>query len=312
MFFVDENPLPFVQRFHWIVATFGLLLASTAVVAAIFSRLPYWYTPFTVGSFLFFDRLSERFAGRSLIRFLARGRWRVGVWMYLVSAGTALAVDFVYGRILAGAWVYPPRRGVANIAVPVFFHYPFGFLSLYATFETVRGVLGVAGRSPPRNHHLKDSRHFKIKSTWRFETLGKWYGRVSLIALGLCLIVPLLNYWLNANQEEGELLFIVMLVSTAAFDGARELLTGDSMLRELGAHGSRFAAAIVITLAWAILINEGPNVFAREWVYLASPFGLPLWLILILGWPFLLVVSASVYETTIALTSRNLGYTGIE
>ena len=84
------------------------------------------------------------------------------------------------------------------------------------------------------------------------------------------------------------------------------------MLRELGAHGWRYAAAIVITLAWAILVNEGPNVFAREWVYLASPFGLPLWLILILGWPFLLVVSASVYETTIALTSRNLGYTGIE
>ncbi len=274
------------------MAITGFVLASAAVIAAIFWRFPYWYTPLTIGSFLFFDWLSERLAGRSVLQFIARGHWRVGALIYFVASGLAFVVDVVYGRILADAWIYPPWRGIANIAVPVFFHYPFGFLSLYATFQTVRGLFGVAATRP-------------------FD-LDERYGRVSFVVLALCLVVPLLNFWLNGNRGEVELLFVVMPVSTVAFDGAREAMTGDSMLRELGANGWRYAAAIVITLAWAVLINEGPNVFAHEWVYLTHPFGLPLWLVLILGWPFLLVVSATVYETTIALTAPNSGYTAFD
>jgi hypothetical protein len=289
------------------MAIVGLLLASAAVVAAIFWRFPYWYTPFTIGSFLVFDRLSQRFAGRSVLQFLACGRWRVGVLVYFLAAGLALIVDVLYGRVLAGAWVYPTWRGIANIVVPVFFHYPFGFLSLYATFQTLRGLLGVAARSAYGN-----SRPTGAKSTLRFESIGKWYGRVSPVALGLCLAAPLLNFWLNANRGESELIFTVMLVGTVAVDGTRDALAGDSMLRELDAYGWRYAAAVILTLAWAILVNEGPNVFAREWVYLKDPFSLPLWLMLILGWPFLLVVSAAAYETTRALTCRNLGYTRLE
>jgi hypothetical protein len=286
------------------MAVIGLLLSSAAVVAAIFAGFPYWYTPFTIGSFLFFDRLSERFAGRSVLQYLSCGHWRLGVLIYFMAAALAFVVDVVYGRTLAGAWVYPPWHGIANVAVPVFFHYPFGFLSLYATFQTTRGLLGVAAPMSRREPIRGNSRQSIAKSSAQFESPGKWYGRAAPVALVLCLVVPLLNSWLDANRGEAELLFIVMLVATAAFDGTREALTGDSMLRELCVHGRRYAAAIVITLTWAILVNEGPNVFAREWVYLTNPFGLPLWLILFLGWPFLLAVSASVYEATIALTAR--------
>jgi hypothetical protein len=288
------------------VAVIGLLLAAAAVAAAIFWEFPYWYTPFTIGSFLFFDQMSKRFAGRSVLHFLARGHWRVGVLIYLAAVGTAVIVDVVYGRMLAGAWVYPPWHGIANIVVPVLFHYPFGFLSLYATFQTVRGLLGVAGQTSRGEPVRRDSVGQTAMSILRFDAPGKWYGRIAVIALAICLVVPLLNYWLNANHGEGELLFVVMLVGTAAFDGTREALTGDSILRELLMHGPRYAAAVVVTLAWAILVDEGPNVFAHEWVYLINPFGLPLWLILILGWPFLLVVSAAVYETAVALTGRNI------
>lgn len=283
-----------------ILAGIGLLLASGAVAAAILGGFPYWYTPFTVGSFLCFDYGSERLAHRSVLRYLAHGHWRLGVVIYLVAAAAAVVVDVIYGRGLADAWAYPPWHGLANIAVPVLFHYPFGFLSLYATFQTVRGRLGVAGgtsgRDPGRGA----------------------YGRVSLVTLALCLVLPLINFWFNANLEEGRLLLVVMLVATVAIDGTREALTGDSMLRQLIGYGRRYAAAVVITLAWAILINEGPNVFAHEWVYLTDPFGLPLWLVLVLGWPFLLVASTTVYETAVALAPqprphparRDLGYTG--
>jgi hypothetical protein len=286
------------------LAVIGFLLAAAAVVAAVFWRFPLWYTPFTIGSFLFFDRLSDQFAGRSVLRFLAHGHWRAGILIYCGAVGIALVVDVVYGRTLAGAWVYPPWHGISNIAVPVLFHYPFGFLSLYATFQTVRGLLGVAEQTPRGQSVRGDSLQGTAVSISRFDSPGKWYARLAVPALALCVVVPLLNFWLNANRGEGELLFIVMLVGTAAIDGIREALTGDSMLRELDMHGRRYAAAVVITLAWAILVNEGPNVFAREWVYDIAPFGLPLWVILILGWPFLLVVSAAAYEAGVAFTWR--------
>lgn len=287
----------------------GLLLASASVVAAIFSRFPFWYTPFTIGSFLFFDRLAERIGGRSVMGYIWNGHRRVGVLVYAVAASTALVVDVLFGRILAGAWVYPFWKGIGNIAAPVLFHYPFGFLSLYATFQTARGVLGVAGGGRLPGPVMWSFPSPSGASTSKFEPLAGPYGRVSLVALALCVIAPLVNSWLNANRGEVELIFVVMLVGTVAFDGIREALTGHSIVRELGEHGRRYAGAILATLAWAILINEGPNVFAREWVYVTSPFGLPLWLTLILGWPFLLVVSVTVYETTIALTSRELDYT---
>lgn len=289
----------------------GLLLATSAVIAAIVWRFPYWYTPFTIGSFLLFDRLSERYAHRSVLQYLARGRWRVGVLLYLIAAGLALIVDVVYGRILAGAWVYPSWHGLANIVIPVFFHYPFGFLSLYATFQALRGMLGVAGTKLRKESPREDTGQQQDGLSSR-SRLFNWYGPLSLITLVACVVVPLLNYWLNASRGEGELLFIVMLVSTVAFDGTRDLLTGDSILRALAASGKRYAGSIILTLAWAVPVNEGPNLFAREWVYLIHPFGLPLWAILILGWPFLLIVSTAVYEATIALISRNLGYTGFE
>lgn len=280
------------------MAIVGLVLASAAVAAAIFRGFPYWYTPFTIGSFLFFDSLSERFGARSLIRFLADGHWRVGLLMYGAAALIALEVDVLYGRALGDAWVYPPWHGFANIAVPVFFHYPFGFLSLYATFQTVRGALE-GGRQTRRT-----------RGTRLGELFGRWYGRLAFIALVLCLAAPLINYWLNANRSASELLTVVMVVSTLAIDAVRHALTGDSMLRELVVQGRPYAAAVIITLAWAIVINEGPNAFAHEWVYQTSPFGLPLWAMLVLGWPFLLVVSAAVYEMAIASASHDLIYTG--
>lgn len=277
------------------MAIAGLLIASAAVAAAIAFNFPFWYTPFTIGSFLLFDRHSERFDPPSLLRMLARGSWRAGVTMYLAAVLIAFVVDVIYGRMLGGAWVYPPWHGVLNIAVPVLFHYPFGFLSLYATFRTIRGAIEGRQSTGPR----KEPGEFP----------GKWYGRLSLLALVLSLSAPLLDFWLNANRNASEVLLVVMLVSTVAVDGVREALTGDSILRELYARGWSYAVAIVVTLAWAILINEGPNVFAREWVYSPAPFGLPLWVMLILGWPFLLTVSAAVYETIIASTSRDLVYT---
>jgi hypothetical protein len=133
---------------------------------------------------------------------------------------------------------------------------------------------------------------------------------LAFIALVLCLAAPLINYWLNANRSASELLTVVMVVSTLAIDAVRHALTGDSMLRELVVQGRPYAAAVIITLAWAIVINEGPNAFAHEWVYQTSPFGLPLWAMLVLGWPFLLVVSAAVYEMAIASASHDLIYTG--
>ncbi len=260
------------------MAVIGFIIAITAIGAAVLGHWPYWYTPFTIGSFLFFDRLAQRLTGYSTTQLIARQGWRTFVLVYLSAAGVALVVDVVYGRMLANAWIYPPWQGLANLAVPVLFHYPFGMLSLYATFQTWRGVLDTAS---PRTGNLPG-----------------WYGPASILGLALCVVAPLLNFWLNANRGEGELLFIVMLVSTVAFDGVRDALTGNSILRELVAQGRRYVAALVITLAWAVILNEGPNVFAREWIYTIRPFGLPLWLILILGWPFLLSVSVAVYETT--------------
>lgn len=277
------------------MAIAGLVVASAAVVAAIAFNSPFWYTPFTIGSFLLFDRLSERFGATSLLRVLGDEWWRVGVMMYLAAVLAALVVDVIYGRMLAGAWVYPPWHGIFNIAVPVLLHYPFGFLSLYATFRTVRGMIEGRASASPRNKPG--------------EFPGNWYGRLSTFALVLCLAAPLLNDWLNGNRNASELLLVVMLVATIAVDGVREVLTGDSMLRELYTWGWSYAIVIVVTLGWAIVINEGPNVSAHEWVYSPSPFGLPLWVMLILGWPFLLTVSAAVYETTMAVTSRDLVYT---
>lgn len=322
------------------MAIAGLLVASAAVVAAIAFNFPFWYTPFTIGSFLLFDRLSERFGAPSLLRMLARGSWRPGVTMYLAAILIAFVVDVIYGRMLGGAWVYPPWHGVLNIAVPILFHYPFGFLSLYATFRTIRGV--TEGRRTPRapgpfeyaaqGAETKREAKQRDAGTRRHGDTGpsgsgdsaeaeraqaarrrpfpaQRYGRLSLLALVLALSAPLVNLWLNANRNASEVLLVVMLVGTIAVDGVREALTGDSLLREIYARGLTDAVAIVVTLAWAILINEGPNVFAREWVYSPAPFGLPLWVMLMLGWPFLLTVSAAVYETIMALTSRDLVYT---
>jgi hypothetical protein len=96
VFFLDENPLPFVQRFQRTGTVVGLLLTSTAVVTAIFWRFPYWYTPFTIGSFLFFDRLSERFAGRSLLQFLVRQV----VWVRLTHSARVVS-DCAAPKLLA-------------------------------------------------------------------------------------------------------------------------------------------------------------------------------------------------------------------
>jgi hypothetical protein len=284
------------------MAWVGFLLATATVVAAIFAHFPYWYTPFTIGSFLWFDWMSERWTGRSTAQLVRREGWRSFVSIYVVAVGLGFIVDVVYGRTLAYAWVYPPWRGIANVAVPVLFHYPFGMLALYATFQTARGVTG--SLKLRRLDAKPTSAIFQAHNGGLDSALLRIYAPVSLVALALCVVTPLLNFWLDANRGAGELLFIVMLVSTVAFDGVREALTGNSMLRELLANGWRYAAAIVVTLVWAVLVNEGPNVFAREWVYLIHPFGLPLWLILLLGWPFLLTVSVAVYETTSAWTAR--------
>ena len=201
VFFVDENPLPFVQRFHWIGTIVGLLLASTAVVAAIFSRFPYWYTPFTIGSFLFFDRLSERFAGRSLLRFLAHGHWRVGVLMYFARRELRSSSMSFMGEFSRGRGSIRP-----GVGLPIS-RSRYSFITRSAFSRSMRPsrlfavCLASRGKRLPGSNHLEDSPALTVESPGELRRSASGMHASHSLRSRCAWLCRSSNYWLNANQR---------------------------------------------------------------------------------------------------------------
>ncbi|HEY6042564.1 MAG TPA: hypothetical protein VIX58_10560, partial [Anaerolineae bacterium] len=224
---------------------------------------------------------------------LVRGEWLALVLNYLVAMFFALIVDLWFGRAMAQAWVYPPYESTwLGIAVPLLLHYPLGMLALVENFYAIRLLLkdqkAEKGPRPTGGLSLSPRRN-------------RAYGIASLLILALCLVLPPINLFLDSNRNAGELLFVIMLVSTIAFDGVRELFVGHSFLGDAWRGKLNQWPAVAVTVVAGFVLNEGPNVFAREWVYTREPFGIPLPLVLGMGWVFLLSVSLAVHETTFAL-----------
>lgn len=269
----------------------GCTIALASILAATLFQFPYWYTPFLVGSFLLSDDIHRRREGDSTLARLVRGEWLAFATNYVVAIFFALIVDIWFGRVMAHAWVYPPYEATwLDTAVPLLLHYPLGMLALVENFYAIRSFLGRkdAGTSQPL-------RTFNLKSR---------FGSVSLIVLALCIVLPPANFYFNANRYAGELLFVIMLVSTVAFDGVRELFVGHSFIGDAGRERGTEWLAVFVTVVVGFALNEGPNVLAREWVYTREPFGIPLPVTLGVGWIFLLSVSLAVRETTFALVRR--------
>ena len=270
----------------------GLVIAVASIGAAVIFAVPYWYTPFLAGSLLLYDSANRRLRGQSTLSRVAQGRWQGPALVFLVSVAFAAVVDIWYGRAIADAWIYPSWTGALGWIVPMFLHYPLGMLALVENYNLVQALMK---RRPSENRATlapARSRHISLLSR---------YGRGSLVVLAICLVLPPLNYAFNENRNAVELLFGLMLVTTVAFDGVREFFAGRSVLRDVLEKQPGTGRGVLLTVLMALILNEGPNVWAREWIYTREPIGVPIAVVVFLGWFFLLSISLAVYEGVLAV-----------
>ncbi len=267
--------------------TVGLLLTLYGVYTAVVDQSTYWYSYFTVGSFLFFDSLDFQLNGDSNLFRLIKGQPKtvVGTYLFFLVFGGVL-IDVVFGRGIGALWTYPNLSGFSEIIHVLLIGYPFALLSVSSMYRTFHALL---------TRVLRESGDYKTstRTGWRMR-LAKALSIMFVVSL----ILPIANWLVFDNRYANELLIICSLLGVFSISPFTYLLFQDSWFEQLFRFEKSTLMALFLTFLVASFAHELPNTFAWEWLYQNIPFtSLEIFkiniIILIPAWLFLTILAVA-------------------
>lgn len=262
----------------------GLIAAIHGIVSAILQQNPYWYSSFTIGSYLFFATLNRAFSGTSSLPGPGGGHFRGFLRTYGAFFVVGFLIDIVYGRFIGKNWVYPHFGLFDEFVHVLVIGYPFAFFSVLETFylfwHCLSAIIGEPSSQAASVHR------------------GVFQATLLIGLAGL--IVPLtIPLWSNSGVVN-QVVFVCMVLTTFLLDALNALRGRFSLLLEILKGNLAVLLALLFATALAALAHEVPNTYGKEWVYRNVPFtDYQVWgvnvLILTFGWLFLLVWPISLY-----------------
>ncbi len=267
-----------MSKIHFNLFIVGGVLTFASIFAAIQLKFSYWYLPFLVGSWFFFDFIDFKYRKTSILSKLLQGNLEKVLIVYLMWALMGLFLDVFFGIILGELWFYPSHNRGIHFLYPPLLIYPLGAFSVYELYYGVRGFVG------------KKFKELKIIETKGKELIAKLQLLIALISG----IIPFVFLLLGQTGFIKELLVVLMVLNIFAFDALQYILSKKSILFNLINLNKLEIITLAISLFLSVLLHEFPNVFAKEWVYQNIPFvsvelfGIPL-IVATIGWLFLIV-----------------------
>jgi len=278
-------------RGNFVLMTIGLGVGIFGILRAVYAGDPYWYSYFTIGSFLCFDRISVLLTGASTLREIRSGKWIAIVLIYGAFLLLAVVVDFAYGRFLAHAWVYPHYDLFDEIIHVVLIGYPFAFFSTIEMTAVICALLAIICRRNTKFVGLEKQNDPQILI---------FLAKVVLLIGILAVVCPYINYILRDNRDAQEVLVICMIASTFLFDAAGHLLGAPSILRAIYQGNWVIILGLAVAVPLSAGLHEIPNTYAWEWAYQNIPFtdaeifGVNV-IVYFPGWLFLIIFPLSIY-----------------
>lgn len=268
----------------------GGLVAVAGVARAVFWHDPYWYSYFTIGSFVLFDRTSAALTGESTLRHLRTGKWQFVLLLYVAFVLGTLVVDVCYGRMFSQMWRYPHYGLRDEIIHVILIGYPFAFLSVIEMTAILAHVWpgekawlpGISGES------WSSARGRRLVGT-----------PLAFIAAGAGAF-PVVNYFFLGNAYVHDAMVICVVPCAFLFD-AIALARGQRSVIGAALSGRyREVMIVVAAVLFSAVLHELPNTFAWEWVYRNFPFtSLEILHVHVLvycpGWLFLVLFPLSLY-----------------
>jgi hypothetical protein len=271
--------------------TIGLGMGIFGVFRAIYASDPYWYSYFTIGSFLFFDRISALLTSVSTLQEIRNGKWFPIVLIYGIFLLLAVLIDFVYGRFMTHAWVYPHYNLFDEIIHVILIGYPFAFFSTIEMTAVICILLNIIW--------LKNTK-FVNSGKHGGSRIFNFLAKVLFLIGVLAVVYPYINYIFRDNRNVQEIMVICMIASTFLFDAIGYLLRAPSILGAIYQGNWAIILGLVLAVLLSASLHEIPNTYAREWVYVNIPFtdakifGVNV-IVFFPGWLFLTIFPLSIY-----------------
>jgi hypothetical protein len=274
----------------WVSGIIGGVVAVVGIARAVLWHDPYWYSYFTIGSFVLFDRISAALTGESTLRHLRTGKWHFVLLLYVAFVLGTLVVDVFYGRMFSQMWHYPHYGLRDEIIHAILIGYPFAFLSVIEMTAILAHlwpgekawIPAVPGDpwSSARGRHLVGT-------------------PLAIIAAGAGAF-PVVNYFFLGNAYVHEVMVICVVPCAFLFDVIA--LAGGQRSVIGAALSGRYREVMIVAVAVLLsaVLHEIPNTFAWEWVYRNFPFtSLEIFKVHVLvycpGWLFLVLFPLSLY-----------------
>ncbi len=269
-----------------LIALLALIAALYGTCSAVIAASPYWYSYFTIGSYLFLGIVNRALHGTSTLPDNDRTSCRHLLKLYLSYFLVGSIIDILYGRFVGGMWVYPHYSLAEEIIHVLVIGYPFAFLSVVETYFLIH--FSVIRLSP--------------RSAWqagegRFKPLLKFLVVVAVVPL----FAPLVLKGFARAELVQKTLFLSMIGTIFLFDALNGLGGKRSLLLQALSGKWAVTLAVLLTNVIAAIVHEVPNAYAQEWIYRDVPFtDFDVWgvniLILTFGWLFLVVIALSIRE----------------
>lgn len=215
--------------------------------------------------------------------------------VYLAFFLFGVITDLILGIKLTHLWSYPGYTLVNYLILYIISYPAFGFVMIYS-FSLIESFF--CGKIRERRIDYKHSLIF---------------SRL-LIVLGL---VGMLFSLIFVNYSKG---FFAYTLGAFLFIGLIDFITlkikKSNLLERFLVKSTKYAILIILVSITQGILQELPNVFAKEWIYQNFPFnditflGIPV-AVLFFGWVFLLIVPYVIFELVLAL-NRIKSLNGLE
>ena len=281
------NGSPLIKPLYISRLLVGSSLAVYGIYTAIIDGNTFWYTYFTIGTFVLFDSLDQQLNGDSNLLRLFKGQPEVFFGTYFLFFIMGILIDTVLGQAIGNMWIYPSLEGGRKFFHILIVGYPFALLSVSSMYRTIDGLtIRVLNQQTNHTRAARDD-VFKIR-----------VAQLLTISFIVALTVPILNWLLLDNRYSHELLVICCALGLFSISPITYFVFRASWFNQL--FGTRKRAVTVLLLTWlcAAFLHEFPNTFAWQWVYQNIPFtswkilGVSI-IVIAPGWIFLTILAVA-------------------
>lgn len=249
----------------------GCTLMVTALLLARFTRFRHFYEILLLGLFL----LLHAVVGRRITK-------KVYIYLYVVFFWAGIIADLIMGISITRFWKYN-YSNLGDYLILYLVIYPFAGIVMVQTYIAIKTVI----------LKIRDRRNTKpLLSLRQYRLLISGLALTFIGVTAAAMSHP--NPWLyTAFYLLASILAFLLLSMVAQAHGHK------TVIEDLHMHPLKILLVLFLATYVNAFLHELPNTYAREWSYTNYPLshlhvlGIPL--IMLLGWPVLLIVPVAAF-----------------